>query len=191
MIGLTGLGDRLHTGIGDRLCRNTHESSFPAHLLSPAPRGARATRTIAAARLADVHTGNRNETLFLRLRQWARSAVRGCTHRGEFDAMVLERACAISASFPCEPEPDAAVRATAYSVARYAWERRHQRDYSAEQRRRGGVHSGIVRAERAARHDEAILARRAQGESVRAIGRALGIAPSTVHDRIKASVASA
>ena len=113
----------------ERLAR---ESSFPAHLLSPAPRGARATRTIAAARLADVHTGNRNETLFLRLRQWARSAVRGCTHRGEFDAMVLERACAISASFPCEPEPDAAVRATAYSVARYAWERRHQRDYSAE-----------------------------------------------------------
>ena len=136
-----------------------------------------------------VREGTRNETLFEWLRRFAFRAVADAQSEQALYDRLERAAFDYENAYGCAREPDADIRATAHSVARYTWKRRDQRgdrrSLSERQRDRGRA-SGRKRAKDAPRDDDTIRELAASGESQRAIAAAIGRARSTVQNRLAA-----
>ena len=128
-----------------------------------------------------VRKGRRNISLFDAVRFWAYRARK--TTYDEWLRAVEIRTLAENRRFP-EPLTERHARSTAYSIAVWTWTTYRDgygRGWTMEQRRRGGENKA-----RRARYDnrerDVEIARRWEaGESLRQIGRAVGLTARTVH----------
>jgi len=132
----------------------------------------------------------RNCTLFDRLRHWAYrwiATYKDTATAAEWDKAVLAQAAKLN-DFNL-PLHESEVRAIAKSTAKWCWHRfdiqaSNERfsKLQAHRGRKGGVASGVARLAASEDKRASALLMRAQGQSIRAIAKALGVGRSTVGD---------